>query len=145
MEITFKKTFTPVTLTINSAVDLATVLGALIGYGTATLYAENNLKAIGLGEFYSGNVRKGARQIVGQIAKQVGLDTAALEEIVGTYTSSDKFSSSKASKAGSAVIGTAADLAPGYEPTSFESGEETNIESDDDLSYVSDDEDFLGD
>jgi hypothetical protein len=130
MEITFKKSFTPVTINIKTEADLATLLGALIGYGTASVYAENNLKAIGLGEFYSGNVRKGARLIAKQLVESVGLNTANLDEIVDNYTSSDKFNRSKASKAGAAVIGTDADLAPGYEPTSFESGEEIEEESD---------------
>jgi hypothetical protein len=122
MEITFRKTFTPVTLKINSEVELANLLGALVGYGTANVYAENNLKAIGLGEFYSGNVRKAARLIAAHIAGTVGLDLPGVEAVIAAYVGSAKFNASKASKAGAAALGTTEDLAPGYAPTNFEAG-----------------------
>lgn len=126
MEIkaTVVRKFVPVTITLNSEVEVANLLGALIAYGTASVYAENALKAIGIGQFYSGNVRKAARNIATALVAATDLGVTGLDATLQAYLNSDKFRSSKASQAGSAVIGTADDLAPGYLPTTFESGTE---------------------
>jgi hypothetical protein len=111
--------FVPVTITLNSIAEVAAVVGALIGYGTNTPFAEGNLKALGLGAYYNGNVRKSARELASGILSAAGV-AASPDAIFEAYKSSPKFLSSRASQAGSAVIGTSEDLAPGYEPTTFE-------------------------
>lgn len=110
--------FTPVTVTIHSKVDLANVLGALMAYGTGKLYAEAGLKAVGLGDFYSGNVRKAAREMALAIA--TATNVVPLPEFTA-YLASPTFRRSHPSKAGAAVIGTEDDLAQGRSATSFES------------------------
>jgi hypothetical protein len=142
MEITaaVRRVFVPVTITLNSEVEVANVLGALIAYGTASVFAENALKAIGLGEFYSGNVRKAARIIATELVSKTDLGVNGLEDLLEAYLDSEKFRKSAPSQAGAKVIGTADDLAPGREATSFESGEASEeIESDE----VSDYEDSI--
>jgi predicted transcriptional regulator len=109
--------FRPVTLVIESKVELANILGALLAYGKGKVYAEGELKAVGLGEFYSGNVRKASRELAAQIAE--ASNVVPLPEFQ-SYLSSTKFRSSHPSTAGAAVIGTSEDLAPGRSATSFE-------------------------
>jgi hypothetical protein len=108
--------FVPVTVVLNTPADVANVIGALIAYGTGKVYAENSLKAIGLGDFYSGNVRKAARELADQLAAEVGADSpdALFEE----YRASDRFGTP--SQAGAKVRGTDEDLAPDAEETHFE-------------------------
>lgn len=110
--------FAPVTLVITSKVALANVIGALVAYGTANVYAENGLKAIGLGDYYSGNVRGAAREIATDIAKATDLDTPDFSAYMGSV----KFYQSRKSQAGAKARGTDEDLAPGYAPTNFEDG-----------------------
>src|ERR1700731_596589 len=128
MEITAAvvRKFVPVTIVLNTEVEVANLLGALIAYGTANVYAENALKAVGLGDFYSGTFRKAARQIATQIAGADELGVIGLEATLEAYLNSDKFRSSAPSQAGAKVVGTSEDLAPGREATSFESTEVTD-------------------
>jgi hypothetical protein len=132
MEITAAvvRKFVPVTIILNTEVEVANLLGALIAYGTANVYAENALKAVGLGEFYSGNVRKAARQIAMAIAGKAELGVSGLEATLEAYLNSDKFRSSAPSQAGSKAIGTTEDLAPGRAATTFESGNADAPETD---------------
>lgn len=109
--------FTPVTIVLNTKAELANILGALIAYGTGKVYAENALKAIGLGEFYSGNVRKAARETAATIAE--ASHVVPLPDF-DAYLKSYVFKKSHPSTAGSAVKGTEEDLAPGRKATSFE-------------------------
>jgi hypothetical protein len=134
MEISTKRTFVPITLKINSNIELANILGALIAYGTASPYAEGGLKAIGIGEFYSGNVRKAARDLASQITTAAGIGSPA--DLFESYINSDKFSSSRPSKAGSAALGTNEDLSDGREESHFEDG----AEADDNILEVEGDE-----
>jgi hypothetical protein len=92
-------TFQPVTLVIESKTELANILGALVAYGQGKVYAEEGLKAIGLGDYYSGVV--------------------PLPEF-SAYLGSSKFRSSHPSTAGAKVLGTGEDLAPGRSKTTFE-------------------------
>jgi hypothetical protein len=103
-------TFQPVTLVIESKTELANILGALVAYGQGKVYAEEGLKAIGLGDYYSGNVRKAARELASQIAEASGV--VPLPEF-SAY-------SSHPSTAGAKVLGTGEDLAPGRSKTTFE-------------------------
>lgn len=112
--------FKPVTITIGSKAELANILGALVAYGTGKVYAENALKAIGLGEFYSGNVRKASRETAAVIAE--ASNVVPLPDF-SNYLGSFKFKQSHPSTAGAAVLGTDEDLAPGRKATSFESAE----------------------
>lgn len=109
--------FQPVTITITSKVDLANLLGALMAYGRGEVYAENGLKAVGLGDYYSGNVRKAARDFSTAIAGASGV--IPMPEF-SAYLNSVKFRKSHPSTAGAKVIGTEEDLAPGREATHFE-------------------------
>lgn len=122
MEITAAvvRKFVPVTITLNSEVEVANVAGALAAYGSANTYAENTLKDIDLGQFYSGNVRKAARKISIELVKAIGGDVAKLEARFQAYKKSDLGQNSHPSTAGSAVVGTADDLAAGREATDFE-------------------------
>lgn len=134
--------FAPVTVVITSKAALANIIGAEIAYGTANTYAENGLKAVGLGDFYTGNVRGAARNFATELAEAAGVDTPDF----AAYLGSVKFSSSRKSQAGAAVRGTDEDLAPGYAPTTFESEpvvEETEpeVEVDNDV----DGDEFAGD
>lgn len=110
------KKFAPITLTLSTPAAVANVLGALIAYGSANLHAENGLKAIGIGKWYSGNVRKASRDAASAIASAAGLTAPDFS----AYTNSSKFRSSAPSQAGEAVRGTEFDLAPGRPATSFE-------------------------
>jgi hypothetical protein len=110
-------TFQPVTLVIESKTELANILGALVAYGQGKVYAEEGLKAIGLGDYYSGNVRKAARELASQIAEASGV--VPLPEF-SAYLGSSKFRSSHPSTAGAKVLGTGEDLAPGRSKTTFE-------------------------
>jgi len=128
-----RRIFVPVTITLNTEVEVANLLGALIAYGTASVYAENGLKAVGLGDWYSGNVRKAARSISKEIAAAIGIE--GLDDLLEVYLTSDKFTSSAPSKAGAKVIGTDADLAPGRESTNFEPTDtDTEVEPEDEES-----------
>jgi hypothetical protein len=109
--------FRPVTLTINSPVDLANLLGALMAYGKGEVYAEANLKQVGLGDFYSGNVRKASREFATAIAQASGV---VPEPNFAAYLGSVKFKKSHPSTAGAKVVGTEEDLAPGRKATAFE-------------------------
>jgi hypothetical protein len=109
--------FQPVTIVIESKVELANILGALVAYGTGKVYAENSLKAIGLGDYYSGNVRKASRELASVIAE--ASNVVPLPEF-SEYLNSTKFRQSHPSTAGAAVIGTEEDLAPGRTATQFE-------------------------
>lgn len=109
--------FQPVTIVLSSPVQLANLLGALIAYGTGKTLAEGSLKAIGLGEFYSGNVRKAARETALAIA--TASDVVPLPEFQA-YLSSQQFRASHPSTAGTKVLGTEDDLAPGRSATTFE-------------------------
>lgn len=113
----YVKPFTPVTITLNTEAQLANVLGALIAYGKGEVYAEAGLKAIGLGDFYSGNVRKAAREIAFVIAEASSV--VPLPEF-RAYVGSTKFRQSHPSTAGAKVIGTDQDLAKGRSATHFE-------------------------
>jgi hypothetical protein len=121
--------FVPVTITLNSIAEVAAVIGALLGYGTNNAYAEGNLKKLGLGAYYNGNVRKSARELAEAILTAAKVEASA-EGIISEYTNSPKFSSSSPSKAGSAVTGTNDDLAPGRVETHFEDGTETTDSED---------------
>jgi hypothetical protein len=114
--------FKPVTITIGSKAELANILGALVAYGTGKVYAENALKAIGLGDFYSGNVRKASRETAAVIAE--ASNVVPLPDFTD-YLKSFVFKKSHPSTAGSAVIGTEEDLAPGRKATSFETSDAT--------------------
>jgi hypothetical protein len=118
---TVVRKFVPVTIVLSTEVEVANVVGALIAYGTANTFAENGLKAIGLGDFYSGNVRKAAREIAKLIVAKSELGVEGLEATLEAYLSSDKFRASAPSQAGAKAIGTSEDLAPGREATNFES------------------------
>jgi hypothetical protein len=113
-----KPPFQPVTIVIESEVQLANILGALVAYGTGKTLAEGGLKAIGLGDFYSGNVRKAARETAMAIA--VATNVVPLPEFAA-YLSSQTFKNSHPSTAGAAVIGTDDDYAKGRSATNFES------------------------
>jgi hypothetical protein len=112
-----KPEFRPVTITLTTPDMLANVLGALLAYGSAKVYAESGLKAIGLGDYYSGNVRKAAREIAAVIAEASNVVPLPTFD---AYLNSFQFKKSHPSTAGAAVIGTEADLAPGRSPTAFE-------------------------
>lgn len=138
MQITaaVKRVFVPVTITLNSEVEVANLLGALIAYGTAKVYAENALKAVGLGEFYSGNVRKASRTFATELAKATEINQTGLAGLVEKYLGSYTFRSSHPSTAGAAVRGTSDDLALDREATNFEAGaeaaeEDNSVESND--------------
>lgn len=109
--------FQPVTVTFNSKVELANILGALMAYGRGEVYAENGLKAVGLGDFYSGNVRKASRELAAAIAE--ASNVVPLPEF-SAYLASVKFRQSHPSTAGAKVVGTDEDLAPGRTATQFE-------------------------
>ncbi len=123
MEITATvvRKFTPVTITLNTEAEVANVVGALAAYGSANTFAENTLKDIGLGQFYSGNVRKAARNISLELAGAIGGNVEQLKARFEAYKKSPLGQSSHPSAAGSAIAGTSEDLAPGREATSFES------------------------
>lgn len=116
--------FQPLTITISSKASLATLLGILAAYGTAKVYAENSLKAIGLGDFYNGNVRKSARELalgIAEAAESANVDLDGLEGLVQSYLQSHKFRGSRISKAGAAVAGTSEDNSNGRSvSTTFE-------------------------
>jgi hypothetical protein len=109
--------FTEVTIVIKSKAQLANLLGALVAYGTGKVYAEESLKAIGLGDFYSGNVRKASRETALAIAE--ASNVVPLPEFAA-YIASQTFKSSHPSTAGAAVLGTDQDLAVGRSKTYFE-------------------------
>jgi hypothetical protein len=109
--------FAGVTITFSTKTAIANILGALLAYGTANVYAENGLKAIGLGDYYSGNVRLAARVLAKEIADLAGFVPSPE---FSAYLASVKYNGAKKSQAGYAVRGTNEDLAPGRGPTSFE-------------------------
>jgi hypothetical protein len=129
--------FAPVVITLKTKVALANFLGAFIAYGTANTYAENGLKAIGLGDFYSGNVRGAVRDYATQIAVASGV--TPMPEF-DAYLGSVKFMSSRKSQAGAKVVGTDEDLAPGYKPTNFEGGPVADTTPDVDDDYTADED-----
>lgn len=121
--------FQPVTIVIHSKTELANLLGALVAYGTGKVYAENSLKAIGLGDYYSGNIRKAAREMATQIAEASGV--VPLPDF-SSYLNSSKYMSARTSKAGAAVAGTEEDLSNGREySTTFEDAEDAEAEIED--------------
>jgi hypothetical protein len=109
--------FGPVTIVLKTKAELANLLGALIAYGTGNTYAENGLKRVGLGDFYSGNVRGASRAIALEVAGASGV--VPMPEF-SAYLASVRFNGAKKSQAGAAVRGTSEDLAPGRFPTHFE-------------------------
>ncbi len=116
-------TFQPITLTIDSKVTLASILGAFIAYGTANTFAENSLKAVNLGDFYNGNVRKSARELamaISEGAASANIDLDGLDDLVAAYLSSHKFKKSRASAPGAAVAGTDEAQTSRYWSTEFE-------------------------
>ena len=117
--------FQPITLVIGSKTELANILGALMAYGIGSTYAEKGLKAVGLGDYYSGNVRKAARELATVIA--TASSVVPLPEFTD-YLNSVKFKQSHPSTAGAAVIGTEEDLAAGRTATTFE--EPAEVEED---------------
>lgn len=113
--------FTPVTIVLNTKAELANLLGALLAYGTANTYAENGLKAVGLGDFYTGNVRKASREMAAQIAEASNVVPLPTFD---AYLKSYKFKKGRYSKAGAAVAGTPEDLSNGRDySTNFEEQE----------------------
>lgn len=111
--------FNPITLTINSKIELASLLGVLLAYGKGLVYSENELKKVGLGDYYNGNNRLAAREFAAQLAEVSGVVPLPVFE---EYLNSVKFRKSRKSAAGDAVAGTEHDLAPGRESTNFEGG-----------------------
>lgn len=107
-----KRTFVPVVITLNTEVEVANVLGALASYGSASVYAENTLKDIGLGHLYSGNVRKASRKIALDLTESVGGNTDLLKSRFKAYRKSAG-RTAKFSKAGKAAAGTPDDLSKG--------------------------------
>jgi hypothetical protein len=130
--------FRPITLVLDSPVAVANLIGALGAYGKGDVYAENFLKSIGLGEHYSGNVRKAARETVIAVSNAAGFVPPA---DFSDYLKSAKFKQSHPSTAGAKVLGTEEDLAPGRKPTSFEAPQGTAGVADVEASDVEQDED----
>lgn len=114
--------FTPVTLTIDTPTKLANLVGALMAYGVASVYAENQLKTVGLGGYYSGNVRAAARDMASAVLAGAGLPEPQFEI---------NLKGQRKSKAGEFVLGTKEDRAPGKAATSFEPVLEVEADDDD--------------
>lgn len=85
--------FRPFELVISSPVELTSLLGALMAYGSADIMADTHVSQLGLDDYFSGNVRKDARKFAKLLAEAAGLP----EPDFSTYFESETYRRASAS------------------------------------------------